>query len=398
MVRLHDLVAQVLSRAARDAGGRRGARVRRVARPRRRDVPRSSTSATRRRAGKRCRATSRRRRCRSSWPSAPGSFAAARTARHFDTFVNRVVYALTSPMGEVIGFGGRVINAEDQPKYKNSPETLLFKKGENLFGLHLAKHAIRKRRARARRRGQLRRHDAAPGRRRLRGGAAGHGHDRRAGQAAQALRARSGAHARRRSGRARGDDEGGAPVRRGRAAAAASRSCAPGTARSRIPTSWRATICRKLQALIDDAQDARRVLLRAGGRRRRQPTVPGRVAAIEEVRAALALAARSAGARPLLRQAGARCSRSTRAWCSARCGRRRRRQPPAARRGSRPPRRAGRCRAGARKWRSDGISARRTTRCWPSWRSTPTYWPRVDAAILKDDAGASVGCLGAGEP
>jgi DNA primase len=63
---------------------------------------------------------------------------------HFDTFVHRVVYALTSPMGEVIGFGGRVINSEDQPKYKNSPETLLFKKGENLFGLHLAKHAIRK--------------------------------------------------------------------------------------------------------------------------------------------------------------------------------------------------------------------------------------------------------------
>ena len=63
---------------------------------------------------------------------------------HFDTFVNRVVYALTSPMGEVIGFGGRVINPEDQPKYKNSPETMLFKKGENLFGLHLAKHAIRR--------------------------------------------------------------------------------------------------------------------------------------------------------------------------------------------------------------------------------------------------------------
>jgi DNA primase len=63
---------------------------------------------------------------------------------HFDTFVNRVVYTLTSPMGEAIGFGGRVINPEDQPKYKNSPETLLYKKGENLFGLHVAKHAIRK--------------------------------------------------------------------------------------------------------------------------------------------------------------------------------------------------------------------------------------------------------------
>ena len=56
-------------------------------------------------------------------------------------------------MGEVIGFGGRVIDADgangaaakvDQPKYKNSPETAIFKKGENLFGLHLAKHAIRR--------------------------------------------------------------------------------------------------------------------------------------------------------------------------------------------------------------------------------------------------------------
>src|SRR5207247_6004702 len=62
----------------------------------------------------------------------------------FDMFVDRVVYALTSPMGEVIGFGGRVMDPEQQPKYKNSPETLIYKKGENLFGLHAAKHAIRK--------------------------------------------------------------------------------------------------------------------------------------------------------------------------------------------------------------------------------------------------------------
>lgn len=64
---------------------------------------------------------------------------------HFDVFVDRVMYALTSPMGEVIGFGGRVLeDVPDQPKYKNSPETLLYKKGENLFGLHVAKHAIRR--------------------------------------------------------------------------------------------------------------------------------------------------------------------------------------------------------------------------------------------------------------
>jgi DNA primase len=66
-------------------------------------------------------------------------------ATHFDVFVDRVVYALTSPVGEIIGFGGRVLqDAEGQPKYKNSPETLLYKKGENLFGLHAARHQIRR--------------------------------------------------------------------------------------------------------------------------------------------------------------------------------------------------------------------------------------------------------------
>jgi DNA primase len=74
---------------------------------------------------------------------APGTPPSTRT--HYDSFVDRVVYALTSPMGETIGFGGRILEAkEDQPKYKNSPETLIYKKGENLFGLHIAKHAIRK--------------------------------------------------------------------------------------------------------------------------------------------------------------------------------------------------------------------------------------------------------------
>lgn len=66
-------------------------------------------------------------------------------ATHFDVFVDRVVYALTSPVGEIIGFGGRVlVDADGQPKYKNSPETVLYKKGENLFGLHAARHQIRR--------------------------------------------------------------------------------------------------------------------------------------------------------------------------------------------------------------------------------------------------------------
>jgi DNA primase len=68
------------------------------------------------------------------------------TRTHFDVFVDRVVYPLSSAMGEPIGFGGRVLDGAgpDQPKYKNSPETLIYKKGENLFGLHLARNSIRK--------------------------------------------------------------------------------------------------------------------------------------------------------------------------------------------------------------------------------------------------------------
>lgn len=66
-------------------------------------------------------------------------------ATHFDVFVERVVYALTSSIGETLGFGGRILVANpDQPKYKNSPETVLYKKGDNLFGLSVGRHAIRK--------------------------------------------------------------------------------------------------------------------------------------------------------------------------------------------------------------------------------------------------------------
>ena len=84
-----------------------------------------------------------KRRDSASHNLAPG--APATKSTHYDVFVDRVAYALTSPMGEVIGFGGRILEAkEDQPKYKNSPETPVYKKGENLFGLHAAKHAIRK--------------------------------------------------------------------------------------------------------------------------------------------------------------------------------------------------------------------------------------------------------------
>jgi DNA primase len=53
------------------------------------------------------------------------------------------MFPIHDQKGQVIGFGGRVINPEDTPKYYNSPETPLFQKGHELYGLFLARRAIR---------------------------------------------------------------------------------------------------------------------------------------------------------------------------------------------------------------------------------------------------------------
>ncbi|MGM0498690.1 MAG: DNA primase [Bacillota bacterium] len=65
---------------------------------------------------------------------------------HYDKFRNRVMFPIFNNRGEVIAFGGRILNGEDGygPKYLNSPETPLFSKKKNLYGLHLAKDHIRK--------------------------------------------------------------------------------------------------------------------------------------------------------------------------------------------------------------------------------------------------------------
>lgn len=63
--------------------------------------------------------------------------------KRYDRFRDRVMFPIHNQKGEVIGFGGRVINPEDSPKYYNSPETPLFQKGHELYGLFLARRAIR---------------------------------------------------------------------------------------------------------------------------------------------------------------------------------------------------------------------------------------------------------------
>ena len=62
--------------------------------------------------------------------------------RRYDYFRDRVMIPIISPKGEVIAFGGRIIGP-GEPKYLNSPETPLFEKGRELFGLPQARAALR---------------------------------------------------------------------------------------------------------------------------------------------------------------------------------------------------------------------------------------------------------------
>ncbi len=61
---------------------------------------------------------------------------------HYDRFRDRVMFPILDGRGNVIGFGGRVID-QGEPKYMNSPETPLFEKGRELYGLAQARVAIR---------------------------------------------------------------------------------------------------------------------------------------------------------------------------------------------------------------------------------------------------------------
>lgn len=62
--------------------------------------------------------------------------------KRYDRFRDRVMFPIRSVQGEVIGFGGRVLD-QGEPKYLNSPETPVFVKGQELYGLFEARQAIR---------------------------------------------------------------------------------------------------------------------------------------------------------------------------------------------------------------------------------------------------------------
>jgi DNA primase len=62
--------------------------------------------------------------------------------KRYDRFRDRVMFPIRNIKGECIGFGGRVLG-DDKPKYLNSPETPVFSKGRELYGLYEARNALR---------------------------------------------------------------------------------------------------------------------------------------------------------------------------------------------------------------------------------------------------------------
>lgn len=61
---------------------------------------------------------------------------------HYDRFRDRIMFPIRNRRGRVIAFGGRVLG-DDTPKYLNSPETALFHKGQELYGLYEARKSLR---------------------------------------------------------------------------------------------------------------------------------------------------------------------------------------------------------------------------------------------------------------
>ena len=63
-------------------------------------------------------------------------------SKQYDRFRDRIMFPILDQKGRIIGFGGRVLEQEE-PKYLNSPETVLFEKGRELYNLFSARRAIR---------------------------------------------------------------------------------------------------------------------------------------------------------------------------------------------------------------------------------------------------------------
>ncbi|MGM0437222.1 MAG: DNA primase [Bacillota bacterium] len=65
--------------------------------------------------------------------------------KYYDRFRNRIIFPIFNSRGEVLAFGGRIVDDNiNQPKYLNSPDTMVYDKSDNLYGLNWAKNQMRK--------------------------------------------------------------------------------------------------------------------------------------------------------------------------------------------------------------------------------------------------------------
>ena len=64
--------------------------------------------------------------------------------KYYDRFRNRVIFPIRNIKGQNIAFGGRVIDSDEEPKYLNSPDTKLFNKSNELYGLYEARKETKK--------------------------------------------------------------------------------------------------------------------------------------------------------------------------------------------------------------------------------------------------------------
>jgi len=73
---------------------------------------------------------------------ATGLIIAKDNGQYYDRFRDRIIFPIRDARGRTIGFGGRIMG-DGEPKYLNSPETVLFHKGRELYGLYEARQALR---------------------------------------------------------------------------------------------------------------------------------------------------------------------------------------------------------------------------------------------------------------
>ncbi len=68
-----------------------------------------------------------------------GLVSLSKDGNYYSYFRNRIIFPIFDVQSHIIGFGGRAIQHDEEPKYLNSPDNIIFHKGKNLFGLNLAK-------------------------------------------------------------------------------------------------------------------------------------------------------------------------------------------------------------------------------------------------------------------